>query len=133
MRLIKQLADAVARMAGYNRRHEYDRALREADRAWEDLIDVPRAMVDVVDTPTLAAMLRDADKIRLASQIVAEQARALAGTGDPVTAALRFARAMELRLEARALAPVDDDGAALLELSRHVHANQLDARYRGER
>src|SRR4051794_40902563 len=34
LRMVKQLAAAIARIAGLNRRAEHDQALAEADRAW---------------------------------------------------------------------------------------------------
>ncbi len=130
MRLIRQLGEALQRIAGFNRKKDYDKALAEAERAWGELVELPRELIDVLDSPTLASMLHDADKLRVASQLLAEEATALAGTGDPATAAMRRKKAMELRLEARALAEDPSDDAAVLELSRYVHANQLDPRYR---
>ncbi len=130
MRLIRQLGEALQRIAGFNRKKDYDKALAEAERAWGELVELPRELIDVLDSPTLASMLHDPDKLRVASQLLAEEATALAGKGDPATAAMRRKKAMELRLEARALAEDPSDDAAVLELSRYVHANQLDPRYR---
>ena len=45
-------------------------------------------------------------------------------------ATLRYRKALELFLEARAIDPQPADESAILELSRYVHANQLDPRYR---
>ena len=131
MRLIQQLVDAIARIAGLNRRGEHDKALAEAEQAWGKLIDAPPELVGAVDTATLAQMLRTPDNMRVAVQLLHEEGRAFAGTGDPLHAAARYRRAMELLLEARALEPHPDDDAILMELSRLVPANTLDPRYRG--
>ena len=130
LRLIEQLGEALRRMAGLNRKGEHAAALAELDAAWARL-DVPRELVEVVDTPTLAGMLRDPRTMRAVAGLFVEEARAKAATGDPVHAQVLTRRAMELHLEARALDPSGEDEAALLELSRTVHANQLDPRYRG--
>lgn len=133
IRMIKQLAAFLARVAGHNRKGEYEEALREAGQAWDELFhDVPRDLIDVVDSPTLAGMLRDPARMRAAAQLLAEEGRALAGKGDPAHAAVRYRRALELYLEARAIAPEPGDADAIQTLARDVPANQLDARYRSE-
>ncbi len=130
MRIIKQLGDALRRIRGLSSKRDYSAALDAVHRAWADILDVPRELVEVIDTPTLAAMLRDPERMRLAAELLVEEARALAGKHDPVHAAIAYRRAMELYLEARAIEPSESDDTALLELSRFVHANQLDPRYR---
>ena len=131
MRVIHQLADAIARVAGLNRKAEHDQALAAADQAWGKLLDAPRALIDAVDTPTLAAMLREPAKLRAAAQLFHEEGHAFAGKGDPVHAQLRYRRAFELMLEARAIDPRPEDDGAIMELSRLAPAATLDARYRG--
>jgi tetratricopeptide (TPR) repeat protein len=130
IRLIHQLADFIAHIAGFNRKGEYDQALASADQAWGKLIDAPRELIDAVDSPTLAGMLREPAKIRAAAQLCHEEGRALAGKGDPLHAGIRYRRALELMLEARAIDPRNEDDAAILELARLVPAGTLDPRYR---
>ena len=129
-RLIRQLAEAIARITGLRKAGRYQETLDACERAWGDLLDVPRELVDVTDTPTLAGMLRDPERMRVAAQLLTEEGHALEGKGDPLTAALRFRKALELVLEARAMAPGPDDDNAVLELGRRVPANTIDARYR---
>ena len=130
MRLIQQMAEFVARVAGFNQKGEHDQALAAATRAWDELLDAPREVIAAVDSATLATMLRDPAKIRAAVQLCHEEGRALEGMGDPVHAQLRFRRGLELVLEARARDPHSDDDAAILELSRLVPVDTLDPRYR---
>jgi hypothetical protein len=130
IRLIQQLVDAIARIAGLNRRGDHDKALAEAEQAWGKLLDAPPDLVGAVDTATLAEMLRHPDKMRVAARLLHEEGRALAGKGDPLHAAVRYRRAMELLLEARAIEPSGDDDAMLMELSREVPVTTLDPRYR---
>jgi len=129
MRMVHQLADFIARVAGFNRRGEHDLALAAADQAWGKLIDAPRELIDAVDTPTLAGMLREPARIRAAAQLFCEEGRALAGKGDPLHAQLRYRRALELMLEARDLDPHDEDEEAIVELSRLTPVEMLDPRY----
>jgi hypothetical protein len=83
LRMVLQLGAAIARIAGLNQRDEHRDALAEADRAWGEVLgDIPPEMAASVDSHTLAGMLRQPARIRLASQILGEQARALAGQGD---------------------------------------------------
>ena len=130
IRLIQQLVAIVARIAGLNRKGDHDKALAAADQVWEKLLDAPRELIDAVDTPTLAAMLREPDKLRIAAQLSYEEGRALVGKGDPLHGQIRYRRAMELILEARSLDPQAQDDAMILELGRIVPMDTLDPRYR---
>jgi hypothetical protein len=131
IRLVRQLADFLARIAGKRRARDFEGAIAEAGKAWDELLGHPRELVDVVDTPTLASMLREPGKMRVAAQLLVEEGHARAGKGDPASAAVCYRRATELVLEAHAIDPSPEDDAALLELARLVPTNQLDPRYRG--
>src|SRR5262245_54866277 len=128
LRVIQQLVDAIARIAGLNRRGDHARALAETGQAWGKLLDAPRELIDAVDTPTLAEMLRYPHAMRAAAQLFHEEGHALAGQGDLLRAAIRYRRAMELLLEARAIEPSKDDDAAITELSRSVPIATLHPR-----
>jgi hypothetical protein len=129
LRIIKQFAEALARLARLRAEGKYERALDDAGRLYEDL-GVPREVCDVVDTPTLARLLAHPDKMRALAQVSWEEARIFQASGDPLTAFGRQRRALELFLEARAIEPSPDDDAAILELSRTVDARHLAACYR---
>jgi tetratricopeptide (TPR) repeat protein len=130
MRMVDQLVLFIAHVTGLNNKGEHDKALVAADQAWSKLLDAPLELIRTVDSPTLAAMLREPAKIRAGAQLAYEEGRALAGRGDPMHAELRYRRAMELVLEARAIDPDEQDDAAIFELSRLVPSATLDPRYR---
>lgn len=131
IRLIKQFAAFVARIVGKREAGDFDGALAESGRAWDDLIgQPPRELVDVIDTKTLADLLKEPAKLRVAAKLLIEEGRSYAGKGDPVHASVCYRRAWELYLEARLIEPGDDDAEVMSELARLVPANQLDPRYR---
>lgn len=133
IRMIKQLAAFLARIVRKREAGDYAGALAEAGKAWDDLVgQPPRDLVDLVDTPTLAEMLKEPARMRIAAQLLTEEGRAYAGKGDPAHGAVCYRRAWELYLEARVREPAPEDDAVISELARLVPANQLDPRYRGE-
>jgi hypothetical protein len=131
MRLIRQFAEALARIAGLRNAGNFREAQDAADRLYEEL-GIPRALTEVVDTPTLAGMLRTPDKIRCAAMLLWEEGHLCKAQGDPLHAHRKYKRAHELFLEARAIDPQPDDDSAILELSRIVPARDLDPKYRGD-
>jgi len=129
MRMIRQLAEALARIAGLRKAGDLRQALDAVDRLYDEL-GIPRELVDVVDTPTLAGMLGRPDKIRAAAMLLWEEGHLYKAKGDPLAAFAKYRRAHELFLEARAQDPQAEDDSAILELSRVVPAQHLDPRYR---
>lgn len=126
---IKQVAQALARLLGLRRAGEYDKAHELAEALFEEL-GIPRGLHDVVDTPTLASMLRNAETMRVAAQVFVEEGHTFRATGDPLAAFKCYRRAHELILEARVTDPVAEDDTMLLELARLAPAHLLDERYR---
>ena len=130
-RMIRQLAEFVARISGLALDRNYDGALDEVARAWSDLLDVPRMLVDRLDGGTLAAMLGDPEKLRAGGKLLAEEAKLHAAKGDLAHATQCSKRAFELFLEARALDPQDSDDIAILDLARVIPPNEIEPRYKG--
>jgi hypothetical protein len=100
-----------------------------ADSLYEEL-GIPRGLHDMVDTPTLASMLRTADAMRTAAHLLVEEGHIYRSGRDPLAAVTRYRRAHELMLEARALEPLPEDDTMLFELSRLAPPWLLDERYR---
>jgi hypothetical protein len=131
IRSIRQIADAIARIARLRESGKHDQALQHAERLYEEL-GIPRDLIPVVDSTTLADMLGRGEKIRGAAMVLCEEGHIYKAKGDPLTAFQCYRRAHELYLEARARDPVQpDDDNAILELSRIVPVKDLDPRYRG--
>ncbi len=124
MRLIRQLVDAIARIAGFRRQGDYVRVMSEVGRAWDEL-GVPRGLAKAMDGRALAELLRDPAKQRVAAQLLAEEAHVMHATGDPLHAGMLRLRAIELFAAARKQDPQADDDAAIAELGRHVAPEDL--------
>jgi hypothetical protein len=129
MRIVKQVVEAIARMLQLSDGGDHERALREADDAWE-LLGVPRELVAAIDTSTLAGMLRRPEAMRLAAELSVNEARVLEAKGDPMNAFACYRRAIELILEARTLAPKDEDLELIRELVTRVPQEHLSDKYR---
>ena len=132
MRVIEQLGEFVRKMAGLVDKGKYQEALDVSARAWSDMLDVPREVVDRVDTPTLAQLLREPAKQRAAAKLLIAEARVYEGKGDPLHAAVCYRKAYELHLEARAQDPTEEDDLTILELSRFVPPGEVDPHYRSK-
>jgi hypothetical protein len=131
IRLIRQFAEFLARIAGLREKGDFKGALAETQRAWDDLVGQPRELLEVVDSKTYADLLRDPDRIRIAAKLLVEEGHSRAGAGDPVHATLCYVRALELLLEARSRGEAEPDDERLFDvLARVAPSNQLDERYR---
>ena len=130
MRHIEAVAQAIAHVAGLNRREEHEQALAAADAAWRELLTGPLERLDQIDSATLVSLLRTPAKLRAAALLSHHEGRALAGLGHATGAGQRYRRAMVLLLEASALDQRADDVAALAALAALVPVEALAARYR---
>lgn len=130
IRLIEQVADFVARIAGSKREGYFDQGLRTVDEAYDALLDMDRRLFDVADSRTLADLLGPPAKIRAVAAICYEEADLLRLKGDPINAALKYKKSLELVLEAREREPEDDDLEVIQKLCLHVDQETLAPRYR---
>lgn len=131
MRLIKQLAVAIARMAGLRAKGDHQGALRAAEAGY-DALGVPPDLAAAVDSATLADLLRHPDKIRAMAQLSAAEAESLCAVSDAALGAMRYRRAAELLLELRLRgAPSEpDDDVLLAACFVHVPTALLAPAYR---
>src|SRR5262245_56358987 len=94
MRIIRQLGEFLARIVRKREKGDLAGALQEAERAYDGLFDVPREIADSVDTATLVGLLKHAEVVRAAANLFWEEGRIYKGKGDPLTAFLRYRRAL---------------------------------------
>lgn len=129
MRLIRQVIEAIARMARLGAQGDHQAARRAAEDAY-DLLGVPAELAAALDSAALAELVGQPDKIRLLARVAIQEAELLRATGDPPGCADRYRRAAELILEARTRAPSDEDAGLLQEVFRHFSSSSLAPKYR---
>src|ERR1700704_3761814 len=114
LRMVQQLAEAIARIAGLNQREQHDEALADADRAWGELLgDIPPELAGSVGSPTPARLPRPPPRGRAPAGpppppgrpgpgpgLGANGPGAPAGGAAPAGPPRRARRALELLLEA---------------------------------
>ena len=98
LRMIQQLSEALARIAGLRVAGQHERALDELGKLYEEL-GTPREVVDVVDTATLVRLCGHPEKVRALAKVIREEAKIFEALGDP-RAAARLRRADELEQSA---------------------------------
>jgi hypothetical protein len=100
MRMIKQLAAALARLAGRNQKGEHVQALAEVGGVWDEVLGVPRELAEAMDTPALVQLLQHPDRMHAAAQLLRQEAIARRGIGELEVAARLDERAAELEAAA---------------------------------
>jgi hypothetical protein len=97
MRMIRQLAAALARIAGLRKAALLDQAEEELDAAMASLGGIDPRLAEASDAAVLAALVRDPARREALSRLLAERAENLEARGEPV-------RAEAARGKSRALA-----------------------------
>jgi len=116
LRAIKQIADALATIAGLRRSGQADAALVEAERTAQRILGPMAAMVESLDPSSAAMLLAEPDKIRAYALLVAERAAVHRALGDQPAAQRDRLRALEILAHWMKLTGgVDDEVRAALE------------------
>jgi hypothetical protein len=90
MRMVRQLAGALARIAGLRKASLLDEALSEADAAMAGLGGVDPRLVDATDAAVLVSVIRDPARRGAVGRILLERAEVARARGeDGRAAALR--------------------------------------------
>jgi hypothetical protein len=96
MRMVRQLAQALARIAGLRRASQLDQALAEADAAMAGIGGVDPRLVDAADPAVLVAVIRDPARRDAVARLLGERAAIAEARGEA-------GRAASLREKAAAL------------------------------
>ena len=89
MRMVKQLAAAIARIMKLREAGREEEALAEADQVWGELFGLPPGLLDSIGGPALAALLGTDGKVNAAVELLGHEAEMLARRGDAGRAARR--------------------------------------------
>jgi hypothetical protein len=111
-RMIRQLAQALARILGLRRRGETEAALEELDGAVAAVAGLDPRAVEASDPAVLAALLRDPARLAALGRLLAERAGVEDDRGEGERAAATRARALGLLLEASLASPLDPEALA---------------------
>lgn len=96
MRTIRQLAAALARIAGLRKAALLDQATAELDQAMASLAGVDPRLVDGSAPSVLAALVQDPARREAVARLLEERAEILLARGDPDGAAAARERARAL-------------------------------------
>ena len=129
MRRIEQIVRAIADMLKLSERGEFARALHKSEGIY-DMLGVPKQLIDVMDAPSLARLLRTPDKMRMFARVCQEEASIHKRKGDPLSEQNRNRLALELHLEARAIDPHPEDRDAIASLVDVIPRELLPRQYR---
>lgn len=131
IRLIEQVADFLARISKSKREGNFAAGLREVQRAYDSVLDMDRQLFNIADSATLAQLLGPPERIRSIAQLVCAEADLLRLSGDPLTSQLKYKRAIELYLEARARGGDEAGDAEFIQQALlHVDQESLAPKYR---
>jgi hypothetical protein len=111
-RMIRQLAQALARVLGLRRRGETEAALQELEAAMAAVAGLDPRAVEASDPAVLAALLREPARLSALGRLLAERAGLEDDRGQPERAAATRARALSLLLEASLSGPLTPEALA---------------------
>lgn len=100
MRLVQQLAGVLMRIFKLKTQEEYEHALEETHRAYQELLGMSPELMAAFDSAALAQLLGHHEKVKAAAALFREESELYRRTGDTTLAQARAQRACELYLEA---------------------------------
>ncbi len=121
-RMIRQLAQALARILGLRRRGETQAALEELDGAVATVAGLDPRAVEASDPAVLAALLRAPDRLVALGRLLAERAGIEDDRGLSERAQATRARALALLLESSLSRPLDPEALACARALRAAGA-----------
>jgi hypothetical protein len=122
LRMIEQAFEVLRRIRKRREAGELALAVRDADRAVDELLGPAAAVATRLDSFTAAQLIREPERVALWARIAAEKAEAVRGLGDAAAARAAGRRALELALEAWLL---EDEQRRLSPALRDVLAEAL--------
>lgn len=117
MRLVQQLAAVMRRILRLQEQEKYDQAQQEVEEAYGELLGLEHELLISLAPATAAPLLGEAGKIKIAARLLQAEAELAGRRGDAESAHRLRSRALELYLEALAVAEqVEEEDCATLRL-----------------
>ena len=131
LRMIKQLGEAIARIAGLAERGRHAEALELADEACRELLGIQPELLGQMDPLSAAEMLGNIAHIRVYVALLKQIGEVQAHAGDEVLAASTYGRALTVGLEGIQVVGTRDPGTVddLRALATLIDLDRLDERY----
>jgi len=131
MRLVQQLATVLRRILRLQEQEKYDQAQQEVEEAYGELLGLERELLISLAPATAAPLLGETGKTKLAARLLQAEADLAGRRGDVESANNLQTRALELYLEALAVAEqVEEDDHVTLRLwSAKMEQTALADRY----
>jgi hypothetical protein len=108
MRLLSQLAAAMAKILGAKNAQNYAEARLLAQNACEQLFGLNGELVKTMDAGTLALLLGEKEKIKALASLLREDGDILLLQGEPAEGAAQYEKALALHQEALRASPAGD-------------------------
>ncbi|MCI0696515.1 hypothetical protein L0337_31505 [candidate division KSB1 bacterium] len=108
MRLMSQLAAAMAKIIGAKNAQNYAEARLLAQNACEQLFGLNGELVKTMDAGTLALLLGEKEKIKALAALLREEGEILLLLDNPAEGVVQFEKAMALYQEALRASPDGD-------------------------
>ncbi len=130
LRMIREVMEALARIAGLRKEGKAAEALTEIDAARGLLLGPAAELVPRLDPASAAHVVGDPERILALARLVRAEAGVRAEEGDPARAGALRRRALAFALEARARRRFADADALVAELAAEVPEAELDEPWR---
>lgn len=131
VRLIRQLAEVLARALGLARKGQFDEAVAVLESSCPALLGMDYAPLALVDSASAAAILREPERVKTFARLLATAAEIYELKGDAPAARSKWQHALEVYFEAARLRPDDEEAAEQIRaLAKKVPPDLLPERYR---
>ncbi len=120
MRIVKQLAELLARALRLKREQKFDEAAQTLEGGCGDLLGFDFGALALVDSASCASLLSEPARIRTFAQLLEELAGVHGAAGDEAKARARARHAREMYGEVLKRKPDDAEALAGLERLRGV-------------
>jgi len=133
VRLIRQLAELLARALGLARKGQFDEAISVLESSCPSLLGMDYAPLALVDSASAAGILREPARVKTFARLLATAAEIYELKGDAAAARSKWQHALEVYLEAARLQPDDQEAAEQIRaLARKVPKDLLPERYQAQ-
>jgi len=133
MRMIQQLANALARIMGARKQEKYDEVQKIIDDAYGEILGLSQTLVGVMNAESLTQLLGDGDKIKVLARLLKEEGELCELRDDPAQATIKYEKSFALYLETYSRqTKIDLESESMIKaLLDKIDFEQLSIKYQG--